>query len=131
MSVATITKIDRKEIRLSNLEKVLYPSGFTKAEVIDYYMKIAPVMLPHLKNRPITLKRYPSGSTGPHFFEKNCPSHRPDWVARAEVRRTSADANWHCLVNDRPTLAWVANLAALELHVPLARADDQLNPTEM
>jgi bifunctional non-homologous end joining protein LigD len=75
-----------KRLTVSNLGKILYPKvGFTKGEVIDYYIRISPVLLPHLKNRPITLKRYPDGVEGFFFYEKQCPSHRPAWVKTTEV----------------------------------------------
>jgi bifunctional non-homologous end joining protein LigD len=111
-------RIGSRQLRLVNLDKVLYPqAGFTKAQVIDYYVRISGALLPHLRDRPLTLKRYPNGVDQPHFYEKRCPSHRPPWVRTAE-----ADGIRFCLVNDLPSLVWVANLADLELHVPLARA---------
>jgi bifunctional non-homologous end joining protein LigD len=116
----------------SNLSKVLYPSGFTKGEVIDYYRRIAPVLLPHVRDRAITLKRYPNGSTSDFFFEKNCPVHRPGWVKTATVpsRRSEEGVN-HCVLTDERSLLWVANLAALELHVPLAKISNPQRPTAM
>jgi len=111
-------RIGSRQLRLVNLDKVLYPqAGFTKAQVIDYYVRISGALLPHLRDRPLTLKRYPNGVDQPHFYEKRCPSHRPPWVRTAE-----ADGIRFCLVNDLASLVWVANLADLELHVPLARA---------
>src|SRR5256714_7890540 len=111
-------RIGPRQLRLVNLGKVLYPrSGFTKAQVIDYYVRISGAVLPHLRDRPLTLKRYPNGVDQPYFYEKRCPSHRPAWVRTAE-----ADGIRFCLVNDLASLVWVANLADLELHVPLARA---------
>lgn len=120
-----------KHLRLSNLNKVLYPkSGFTKAAVIDYYIRIAPVLLPHLKDRPLTLKRYPDGVERGFFYEKRCPTHRPDWVQTAAVWSEGNEADIHfCLANDLPTLIWAANLADLELHTFLAKAHDTLSPT--
>ncbi|MCA1826050.1 MAG: non-homologous end-joining DNA ligase [Myxococcales bacterium] len=113
--------IEGRRLSLSNLEKVLYPaSGFTKAQVIDYYLRIAPVLLPHLRDRPLTLKRYPNGVDKPFFYEKQCPSHRPQWVNTAKVRTSSKEITF-CLVQDVATLAWAANLADLEMHVPLHR----------
>jgi bifunctional non-homologous end joining protein LigD len=105
------------------LDKVLYPeSGFTKGQVLDYYAKISDVILPHIKDRPLTLKRYPNGVDGMSFFEKHAPSHRPEWVRTAEVPSSrSAEPILFAVVCDRPTLLWAANLAALELHVPLWR----------
>jgi|SRR5712664_3079610 len=111
-------RIGSRQLRLVNLGKVLYPqAGFTKAQVIDYYLRISGALLPHLRDRPLTLKRYPNGVDQPYFYEKRCPKHRPPWVRTAE-----ADGIEFCLVNDLPSLIWVANLADLELHVPLARA---------
>ncbi|MEA2711859.1 MAG: bifunctional non-ous end joining protein LigD [Phycisphaerales bacterium] len=125
-------KIGKKSVDLSNLDKVLYPSGFTKAQIIDYYHRIAPVLLPHLKGRGITLKRYPSGTDKEHFFEKQCPPYRPAWVKTASVpRRIRAGDIDYCLINDEADLIWVANLAAIELHVPLAKAPHWNRPTEM
>lgn len=113
-----------RTLRLSNYDKVLYDdSGFTKGDLIEYYARVAPVMLPHLRDRPLTLKRYPNGVAGASFYEKNCPGHRPEWVATASVRsgRRGAGAIDYCLAQDAPTLVWAANLAAIELHTSLAR----------
>ena len=119
-----------RELSLSNLDKVLYPvSGTTKAEIIDYYVRIAPVMLAHLAGRCITLRRWPDGVDGPSFFEKRCPSHRPDWVPTAVGpgdRRGTVD---YCRIDEPAALAWTANLAALELHAPMARYIDLDSPT--
>ena len=118
----SVIDIQGKQLKLSNLEKVLYPAaGFTKGQVIDYYVRIAPVLLPHLKNRPLTLKRYPEGVDGMFFYEKSCPKYRPDWVQTAPVwsegRNEYID---YCLAQDIPTLVWAANLADLELHTSLS-----------
>lgn len=124
-------RIGRRTVDVSNLGKVLYPaSGFTKGDVIHYYSEIAPVLLPHLKNRPLTLKRYPNGVDQPFFYEKMCPSHRPDWVATARMETTSRPLDF-CLANDAATLVWVANLASLELHTLLARKTNLERPTMM
>jgi bifunctional non-homologous end joining protein LigD len=123
--------IDERRLSLSNLDKVLYPqAGFTKGHVIDYYTRIAPVLLSHLRDRPLTLKRYPNGVEGGHFYEKRCPSHRPEWVRTAPVwsGRNEGDINY-CVADDLPTLVWLANLADLEMHTPLARASDIETPT--
>ncbi|MGI8776711.1 MAG: non-homologous end-joining DNA ligase [Acidimicrobiales bacterium] len=123
--------VEGRQLKLSNIDKVLYPAtGFTKGQVIDYYSRIAPVLLTHLRNRALTLKRYPNGVGGQFFYEKNCPSHRPPWVDTVAVwsGRNKADVNY-CLANDLSTLVWVANLASLELHTSLARADDVARPT--
>ena len=123
--------VEGRQLKLSNMEKVLYPSvGFTKGEVVEYYTRVAPVLLPHLRHRALTLKRYPNGVDGHSFYEKNCPSHRPPWVETVAVwsDRNRADVNY-CLANDLPTLVWVANLASLELHTSLSHADDIERPT--
>ena len=120
----TVVEIEGRQLKLSNLEKVLYPgAGFTKGEVIDYYRRIAPALLPQIKERPLTLKRYPNGVEGEYFYEKQCPSHRPPWVQVAPVwsGHNVRTINF-CLVEDLPTLIWVANLASLELHTALHRA---------
>jgi len=125
--------IGNKRLKLSNLEKVLYPkAGFTKAQVIDYYLRVSETLLPHLRDRPLTLKRYPNGVDQPFFYEKNCPSHRPSWVKTAAVYSESNRRTMQfCLVNDVATLVWAANLADLELHVPLAKAKAMDRPTQM
>ena len=125
--------IGNKRLKLSNLEKVLYPkAGFTKAQVIDYYLRVSETLLPHLRDRPLTLKRYPNGVDQPFFYEKNCPSHRPSWVRTAAVYSESNRRTMQfCLVNDVATLVWAANLADLELHVPLAKAPAMDRPTQM
>ncbi|HEX4083542.1 MAG TPA: non-homologous end-joining DNA ligase [Chthoniobacteraceae bacterium] len=120
-----------RTLTVSNLDKVLYPeAGFTKARVIDYYIKIAPVLLPHLKNRPITLKRYPDGVDGFFFYEKQCPPHRPDWIRTAQVpsQRRAGHIDY-CVMNDLPALVWAANLADLELHTFLHRVPVITRPT--
>jgi len=122
-------EIAGKRLSLSNLEKDLYPSfGFTKAHILEYYRRIAKFILPHLKDRALTLKRYPEGVEKDFFFEKRCPAHRPPWVNTAEVRRDSGERMTVCLVNDLETLIWVENLASLELHVPLAGAGSPETP---
>src|SRR5881394_3966459 len=123
---------DRK-IQISNLSKVLYPKvGFTKGQVIDYYIRIAPVLLPHLKDRPLTMKRYPNGVEGEFFYEKNCPSHRPKWVKTAKVWSESNNRMMnYCLAQDLPTLVWAANLADLELHTSLSYCNKIEQPTMM
>jgi bifunctional non-homologous end joining protein LigD len=116
--------VEGRTLRLTNLDKVLYPhAGFTKGELIGYYAAIAPVLLPHLRDRPLTLKRYPDGVQGEHFYEKQCPSHRPEWVRTAAVwsGRTEREIDY-CLCQDLPTLVWLGNLAALELHPSLSCA---------
>jgi bifunctional non-homologous end joining protein LigD len=121
----TVTVEDRT-LTLSNLHKVLYPStGFTKGEVIDYYTRIAPVLLPHIESRPLTLKRYPDGVDGKSFFEKNAPSHAPDWVRKVRLPTPGSTKDRETIdfvvAEELPTVVWAANLAALELHVPMWR----------
>ena len=125
---ATTATIDGRHLRLTNLEKILYPTtGFTKGQVIDYYARVAPAMLPHLEDRPLTMVRLPDGVTGERFFEKRCPGHRPEWL---ETVALSHDSDIRaCSVADLPGLVWVANLAALELHTPQACAADPTHPT--
>jgi bifunctional non-homologous end joining protein LigD len=125
--------VEGKKLAVSNLNKVLYPKvGFTKGQVIDYYVRIAPVLLPHLKDRPLTMKRYPNGVDGEFFYEKNCPSHRPSWVKTAKVWSEGNQREMHyCLAQDLPTLVWAANLADLELHTSLARKKNVAQPTMM
>jgi bifunctional non-homologous end joining protein LigD len=130
---AAEVEIEGRKLRLSNLDKVMYPKvGFTKGQLIDYYARVSPALLPHLHGRPLTLKRYPDGVEGQHFYEKQCPSHRPEWVQTASVwSRHNARSIDYCLANDLPTLVWAANLAALELHTSLALAEDVERPTTM
>ena len=125
--------VDGKKLSVSNLDKVLYPkAGFTKGQVIDYYIRIAPVLLSHLRDRPLTMKRYPNGVNGEFFYEKNCPSHRPKWVKTAKVwSEGNQQIMNYCLVQDLPTLVWAANLADLELHTSLARKGNVSRPTMM
>jgi bifunctional non-homologous end joining protein LigD len=122
-----------KKLAVSNLDKVLYPKvGFTKGQVIDYYIRIAPMLLAHLKDRPLTMKRYPNGVDKEFFYEKNCPTHRPKWVKTAKVWSEGNDRYMnYCLAQDLPTLVWAANLADLELHTSLAKKNDVAKPTMM
>ena len=125
--------VENRKIQVSNLDKVLYPKvGFTKGQVINYYIRVAPVLLLHLKDRPLTMKRYPNGVEGQFFYEKNCPSHRPKWVKTAKVWSEGNNRTMdYCLAQDLPTLVWAANLADLELHTSLARKRDVARPTMM
>jgi bifunctional non-homologous end joining protein LigD len=133
MAQKTELKVKGKRIPVSNLAKVLYPTvGFTKGQVIDYYIQIAPALLPHLKDRPLTMKRYPNGVDAQFFYEKNCPSHRPSWVKTARIWSEGNKRNMdYCLAQDLPTLVWAANLADLELHTSLARKKNISRPTMM
>lgn len=132
MSESTI-QVGRRKLKVSNLQKVLYPrAGFTKGQVIGYYLDIADAILPHLKGRPLTLKRYPDGVTKHFFYEKNCPAYRPEWVDtlnRPSDRRSGGVD--YCVVDNRAALVWVANLAALELHVLLSKGSRKDRPTHM
>jgi bifunctional non-homologous end joining protein LigD len=119
--------VEGRLLSLSNLTKVLYPAvGFTKGEVIDYYTRISPVLLAHLRDRPLTLKRYPNGVDEQYFYEKNCPSHAPEWV-----RRETVNGIPYCICDDLPTLVWLANLADLELHPSLSLWKPSDRPTVM
>jgi hypothetical protein len=124
---ATVS-IGERTLSLSNLDKVLYPSGFTKGEVIDYYVRIADVMLPHLAGRCITLRRYPNGTDVDGFFEKRCPSHRPEWVPVAIGPGDRRGGIEYCQFAEPAGLVWSANLAAIELHAPMALAADLDTP---
>jgi bifunctional non-homologous end joining protein LigD len=129
---AAVTVEDR-ELELSNLDKVLYPqTGFTKGELIDWYARIGEVLLPHLRGRPLTLKRYPEGVQGKHFYEKRCPKHRPDWVKTASIwsDRHKGEIDY-CVVEDTATLVWLANLADIEMHTSLSRCADMERPTSI
>ena len=124
-----VTEVAKRKLVLSNLEKNFYPGyGFKKAHVLEYYHRMSPFILPHLKNRALTLKRYPDGVDKEFFFEKRCPSYRPAWVETARIAQHDGEEMTVCLVNDLNTLIWVENLAAIELHVPLAGSDSPLRP---
>ena len=120
------TEVDGRRLSLSHLDKVMFPeTGFTKGQLIDYYAHIAPVMLPHVIDRPVTFRRYPDGVDSKSFFEKHVPSHAPKWVRTVEVPSTSSRGGGseveHPLISDLPALVWAANLAVIEFHVPLWR----------
>ena len=120
----TTVDVEGRRLTLSNLDKVLYPAtGTTKAEVIDYYARIAPAMVPHLADRGVTLRRFPDGVEGNSFFEKRCPGHRPEWL---DTVLGPGDRNGdigYCCLDSAPALVWAANMAALEIHAPMARRD--------
>jgi bifunctional non-homologous end joining protein LigD len=125
-----VVEVDGRSLKLSNLDKVLYPDvAFTKGQVIDYYVRIAPALLPHLHERPLTMKRYPNGVGGMFFYEKNCPTHRPEWVKTIKVW-SGGNNRWmdYCHIADLATLVWAANLADLELHTSLSQSDDAMRP---
>jgi bifunctional non-homologous end joining protein LigD len=131
VSAGVETDVEGRRLTLSNLDKVLYPSGFTKAQVIDYYARIAPVMIPHLSGRCLTFRRYPNGSDTAGFFEKRCPSHRPEWVDVATGpgdRRGGVD---YCRIDEKAALVWAANMAALEIHAPMALGADLDTPRQL
>jgi bifunctional non-homologous end joining protein LigD len=130
-STSVEVEVGGRLLKLSNFDKVLYPeAGFTKGQVIDYYTRVAPALLPHLHQRALTLKRYPNGVDGQFFYEKNCPKHRPPWVGTLAVwsARNKADVNY-CLIDELAGLVWVANLASLELHTSLSHARDVQRPS--
>jgi bifunctional non-homologous end joining protein LigD len=131
--VESLVEVDGRELKLTNLDKVLYPkAGFSKGEVVDYYAKVAPAIVPHLVGRALTLRRFPEGvdDTEAAFFEKRCPKHRPPWVKTATVEAgpRAGDIDF-CVCEDRPTLVWMAQLAAIELHPSLSLAKAPDRPT--
>jgi len=132
-SAKVAVEVDGHTLTLSNLDKVLYPeTGFTKGEVIDYYTRVAPVLLPHLRGRALTFKRYPDGVDAPFFFAKNVPQGTPQWVRKAQLPSPGSSKNrdtvTYPVADDLATLVWAANLAALELHVPMWRIDAKNRP---
>ncbi|HVS52370.1 MAG TPA: non-homologous end-joining DNA ligase [Opitutaceae bacterium] len=130
---ASELKIEGRTLAVTNLQKVLYPAAaFTKGDVIRYYIDIAPALLPHLRDRALTMKRYPEGVGKFFFYEKNCPPYRPSWMKTAAVYSKRRGGMMHfCLVNNLASLVWLANLADLELHTSLARAPKVDRPTTM
>jgi bifunctional non-homologous end joining protein LigD len=132
MANKTAVEVDGRRLSLTNLDKIFYPkAGFSKADVIHYYVQIAPYLLPHLNDRAITMKRYPDGVDGEYFYEKEAPSHRPTWVQTTKVAKGSGDSINYCMINDLPSLVWIANLADLELHTFLHHAPDDDRPNMM
>jgi bifunctional non-homologous end joining protein LigD len=142
MAPPTQVWVDGRTLSLSNLDKVLYPVvGFTKGEVIHYYSEVAGAMLPHIEGRCITLRRWPDGVEAPSFFEKRCPTHRPPWVPvsigpgneseGSRKRKGDSSPIPYCRIEEKAALVWTANLAALELHAPMARADALDSPTTL
>jgi bifunctional non-homologous end joining protein LigD len=131
MAARAELRIGEHTLSVSNLEKVLYPQvGFTKANVIDYYARISGVLLPHLEDRPLTLKRYPNGVDGEYFYEKKCPASRPAWIKTTAVWSAHNNDHIHyCTIDSVASLVWAANLADLELHTFMARAPQVLRPT--
>ncbi len=130
MPEPTFVDHEGRRLKLTNLDKVMYPLvGFTKADVIRYYSSIAPVMLTHVAHRGVTLRRWPDGVTGKSFFEKRCPGHRPEWVATCAGPGDRGGAIHYCSLDEPAALVWTANLAALEIHAPMARCEDIGSPT--
>src|SRR5688572_12010973 len=120
MPTPTILKVGNKKLSFSNLDKILYPkTGFTKGDVISYYGRVADTLLRHLKHRPITLKRYPNGVDQPFFYEKRCPSHKPEFVKTAAMPSRREGTINFCTIDNVPSLLWIANLASLEIHASL------------
>ena len=131
MATSQQVEVDGRELKLTNLDKVLYPkAGFSKGEVVDYYAKVAPAMVPHLSGRAVTLRRFPEGvdDTDAAFFEKRCPKHRPKWVKTTPVGASTGTIDF-CVCEDRATLVWMAQLAAIELHPSLSLAPEHDRPT--
>ncbi len=124
MSASVEIEVEGRQISLSNLDKVLYPSGFTKGEVIDYMARIAPVAVPHLTGRALTFRRYPDGTDTSGFFEKRCPGHRPPWVGVALGPGDRKGGIEYCRIDETAAMVWAANMAAIELHAPMALAED-------
>lgn len=131
MAAETSIEVEGRRLKVKNRDKVLFPAtGFTKGELIDYYREIAPVLLPHLEGRPLTLRRFPDGISEGGFWEKRCPSHRPDWVPTVPVWSGQNEEEIdYCSADDPATLVWIANLATIELHVSLSRAAKMTEPT--
>ncbi|MGI9611366.1 MAG: non-homologous end-joining DNA ligase [Acidimicrobiales bacterium] len=122
--------VGERTLSLSNLDKVMYPEiGFTKSQVIDYYARIAPAMLPHVAERCMTLRRWPDGVDGESFFNKRCPAHRPEWVDVSLGPGDRGGDIGYCRIDEPAALVWTANLAAIELHAPMAKAADIEQPT--
>jgi bifunctional non-homologous end joining protein LigD len=127
-SASNRVTVDGRELTVTNLDKVLYPaSGFTKGQVVDYYVRIGDVILPHLADRPVTMKRFPNGVEDESFFEKHSPKDAPEWIHHIEVHSERDATISYSVINDLPSLVWAANLAALELHVPLWHAGRRRN----
>jgi bifunctional non-homologous end joining protein LigD len=133
MATSQVVEVDGRELKLTNLDKVLYPEvGFSKGEMVDYYAKVADAMVPHLKGRAVTLRRFPEGveDLDSAFFEKRCPKHRPKWVKTTNVRAGPNAGNIDfCVCDGRPTLVWMAQLAAIELHPSLSLGRAPTRPT--
>lgn len=132
MPSKTILQVGDIKLQLSNLDKAFYADGFSKGEVIDYYIRIAPALLPHIKDRPMTMKRYPHGAEGKFFYQKSCPANKPAWFNTLPVWSEGRGEHIHyCLLDSLPALIWAENMAALELHPSLSRAADLSCPSVM
>src|ERR1700730_4594299 len=132
MAAKQTLDVNGTKVDVSNLEKIFYPKArFTKGNVIDYYVRISSVLLPHLQDRPITLKRYPDGVEGFFFYEKKCPDHRPKWIKTTKVTKSEGGEINYCVINDLPSLVWAANLADLELHTFLHKAPSLNRPSAL
>src|SRR5262245_2348101 len=134
MRKTTQVRVGNRVLDLSNLDKILYPAtGFTKGQLIDFYIRNAELVLKYAGGRPLTLKRYPNGVDQGYFYEKQCPSHRPDWMPTKDVRHDPTEDKLvrYCVLSDAASLAWVANLASIELHVLLCTVEDLKHPTTM
>ncbi len=127
-SQSITTEVEGRQLSLSNLDKVLYASGFTKGEVINYHLRIAPVAVPHLRGRCLTFKRFPNGTDGQGFFEKRCPQHRPDWLPVALGPGDRRGGVEYCRIEETAAMVWAGNMAAIELHAPMALAEDLDTP---
>ena len=123
-------EVEGRRLAVTNLAKPLYRSGFTKGELIDYYVRVAPVLVPHIAERPLTLRRFPEGIEGPSWFQTRCRG-RPPWMASHGVRIRTGEVHEYCIVNDVPSLVWVANLGTIELHPFLAPRTSEDRPTFM
>jgi bifunctional non-homologous end joining protein LigD len=121
-------EVEGRSLTLSNLAKLLYRSGFTKGQMVEYYVQVTPVLLPHVREQPLTLRRFPEGVDGPTWFQTRCRG-RPSWMATHAVRIRTGEVHEYCVVNDLPSLVWVANLGTIELHPFLARRDQPDRPT--
>src|SRR3954447_6632137 len=135
MATSQVVEVDGRKLKLTNLDKVLYPAtGFSKGEMVDYYAKVAEAMVPHLRGRAVTLRRFPEGvdDLDSAFFEKRCPKHRPKWVKTTKVKAgPDVGSIDFCVCDGRPTLVWMAQLAAIELHPSLSLGRAQTRPTAL
>ncbi len=130
MAAKQSLRVDGTDLTVSNLDKPLFPN-FTKAQIIDYYIRVSEFLLPHLKDRPVTMKRYPNGVSAPHFYEKDAPKFTPSWVRTFDVARRAGGNIRYVVIDDLPTLVWSANLANLEIHPFLHRAPKIDEPTSV